>query len=190
MEAEKVHELCRQFPGIVIVDEAYIDFSDQESFSQQLDKYPNLVVMQTFSKAWGLAGIRLGMAFASEEIIGLLNKVKPPYNINQLTQKAALDALQKQAEQEKMVAIILQERNRMAKVLENLDFIQEVLPSNANFILVRVAAPNGLYDYLVKQGIIVRNRSNVHLCAGGIRITIGTAAENEKLIAALNKYSN
>lgn len=190
MEAEKVHELCREFPGIVVVDEAYIDFSDQASFSEQLDKYSNLVVMQTFSKAWGLAGIRLGMAFASEEIIGLLNKVKPPYNVNQLTQKAALEALQKRAEQEKMVTTILQERDRIAKVLENLDFIQEILPSNANFILVRVADPNGLYDYLVKQGIIVRNRSNVHLCAGGIRITVGTEAENDKLIAALNKYSN
>lgn len=190
MEADKIHELCRQFPGIVIVDEAYIDFSKQESFTKYLEKYPNLVVMQTFSKAWGMAGIRLGMAFASKEIIALLNKVKPPYNVNQLTQKAALDALQQSDEQKKMVELILRERDHLAKVLRSLDFVQEVLPSDANFILIRVDAPDRLYDYLVEQGIIVRNRSKVHLCAGGIRITVGLSTENEKLITALNKYSS
>lgn len=189
MDVEKAHELCANFPGIVVIDEAYIDFSERESFSQHLDEYPNLLVMQTFSKAWGLAGIRLGMAFANEEIIGLLNKVKPPYNINQLTQKAALDALQKATEQEKMVEIILQERGRLQEAFTRLPFIEAVLPSDANFILIRVADPNGLYDELVAQGIIVRNRSQVHLCAGGLRITVGTPAENQKLLAALSKYA-
>lgn len=189
MQADKIHELCAKFPGIVVVDEAYIDFSPQESFSQQLAQYPNLVVMQTFSKAWGLAGIRLGMAFASTGIIGLLNKVKPPYNVNQLTQKAALEALQQHEQQQRMVKEILTERSRLEESFEQLSFIEETLPSDANFILIRVADPNGLYQYLVEEGIIVRNRSKVHLCAGGIRITVGLPAENEKLLAALKKYA-
>lgn len=189
MQADKIHELCAKFPGIVVVDEAYIDFSLQESFSQQLAQYPNLVVMQTFSKAWGLAGIRLGMAFASTGIIGLLNKVKPPYNVNQLTQKAALEALQQHEQQQRMVKEILTERSRLEESFEQLSFIEETLPSDANFILIRVADPNGLYQYLVEEGIIVRNRSKVHLCAGGIRITVGLPAENEKLLAALKKYA-
>lgn len=189
MEEGKIHELCAKFSGIVVVDEAYIDFSSQESFSQQLDQYPNLVVMQTFSKAWGMAGIRLGMAFARKEIIDLLNKVKPPYNVNQLTQKVALEALQQYDEQQKMVSEILTERKQLEKMLKELSFIREVLPSDANFILIRVADPNGLYQYLVEEGIIVRNRSKVHLCEGGIRITVGLPAENEKLLAALKKYA-
>jgi len=187
--ATKLHELCAAFPGIVVIDEAYIDFSAEQSFTQYLAQYPNLVVMQTFSKAWGLAGIRLGMAFANKNIIELFNKVKPPYNINLLTQNAALEALRNASEQAEMVRIILAQRARLAAAFAQFDFIREVLPSDANFILVRVDSPNALYDYLVQQGIIVRNRSQVHLCTGGIRITVGTEAENNKLLAALRKYA-
>lgn len=180
--------LCEKFPGIVVVDEAYIDFSAQESFTRHLDKYPNLVVMQTFSKAWGLAGIRLGMAFASTEIIGLMNKVKPPYNVNQLTQKAALEALKKADQQQAMVKTILEQRKKLEGALEIQSFIKEVVPSNANFILIRVEDPNGLYKYLVSEKIIVRNRSNVHLCEGGIRISVGTPEENQRLLNSLIQY--
>lgn len=188
LEASRLHVLCEKFPGIVVVDEAYIDFSAQESFTRHLDKYPNLVVMQTFSKAWGLAGIRLGMAFASTEIIGLMNKVKPPYNVNQLTQKAALEALKKADQQQAMVKTILEQRKKLEGALEIQSFIKEVVPSNANFILIRVEDPNGLYKYLVSEKIIVRNRSNVHLCEGGIRISVGTPEENQRLLNSLIQY--
>lgn len=184
---DAIHELCQKFQGIVVIDEAYIDFSAQASFTQQLDQYPNLVVMQTFSKAWGLAGIRLGMAFASEEIIGLLNKVKPPYNVNQLTQKAALEALSNPAKQAEMVAILLKERIRLEETLKAFPFVQKVFPSDANFILIRVADALGLYNDLVREKIIVRNRSNVHLCEGGIRISVGRPEENDQLIQVLQK---
>lgn len=186
---DAIHELCQKFQGIVVIDEAYIDFSAQASFTQQLDQYPNLVVMQTFSKAWGLAGIRLGMAFASEEIIGLLNKVKPPYNVNQLTQKAALEALSKPAKQAEMVAILLKERTRLEQTLKALPFVQKVFPSDANFILIRVRDALGLYNDLVREKIIVRNRSNVHLCEGGIRISVGRPEENDQLIKVLQNLA-
>jgi histidinol-phosphate aminotransferase len=180
-----IHELCRRFTGIVVIDEAYIDFSDQPSFTATLPQYSNLVVMQTFSKAWGLAGIRLGMAFASEEIIALLNKVKPPYNINQLTQRAALKALESPEKQAEMVDILLKERARLEVVLTDLSFVEKVFPSDANFLLIRVPDALGLYNALVREKIIVRNRSNVHLCAGGIRISIGRPEENDRLIHVL-----
>ncbi|GAB5551906.1 MAG: histidinol-phosphate transaminase [Saprospiraceae bacterium] len=189
-DLDSLHELCQKFQGIVVIDEAYIDFSAQVSFTTQLDQYPNLVVMQTFSKAWGLAGIRLGMAFASEEIIGLLNKVKPPYNVNQLTQKAALEALTDPEKQVKMVAILLKERTRLEKTLKALPFVQKVFPSDANFILIRVADALGLYNDLVREKIIVRNRSNVHLCEGGIRISVGRPEENDQLIQVLQKLAS
>lgn len=186
---DTIHELCQKFQGIVVIDEAYIDFSAQASFISMLDQYPNLVVMQTFSKAWGLAGIRLGMAFASEEIIGLLNKVKPPYNVNQLTQKAALQALSNPAKQVEMVAILLKERIRLEETLKALPFVQKVFPSDANFILIRVADALGLYNDLVREKIIVRNRSNVHLCEGGIRISVGRPEENDQLIQVLQNLA-
>lgn len=184
-----VQRLIQDFPGIVVVDEAYIDFSQQPSFAQAIEQHPNLVVMQTFSKAWGLAGIRLGMAFAGTEVIELLNKVKPPYNVNQLTQKAALEALQRSDEQEQMVATLLDERRKLEAALPELPFVERVFPSQANFLLVRVDDPQALYRYLVDQKIIVRDRSNVHLCAGALRITVGTPDENQRLLETLRVYT-
>lgn len=181
-------DLIQQFPGIVVVDEAYIDFTQQKSLSLDLAQYENLVVMQTFSKAWGLAGIRLGMAFASEEIIHYFNKVKPPYNVNQLSQNMALEAMNKIEKQELEVAIILSERAKLIKALEELDFVEKVFPTSANFILIRVNDALGLYNQLVEKKIIVRNRSNVHLCEGGLRISVGRPEENDRLIQVLNQF--
>ncbi|MCB0553771.1 MAG: histidinol-phosphate transaminase [Phaeodactylibacter sp.] len=185
---DKVQELLAGFPGIVVVDEAYIDFSGQPSCINLLAEFPNLVVMQTFSKAWGMAGIRLGMAFASEEITGLFNKVKPPYNINQLTQEVALEALENQQQQEEWVQQILGQRVVLTQYLSGLDYVQRIYPSDANFLLVRVKDPKSVYDFLVSNGIIVRDRSRVALCEGCLRITIGTPEENEQLFRALLEF--
>lgn len=187
-EHARVEQLLKNFKGIVVVDEAYIDFSSQASCTTLLEKYPNLVVMQTFSKAWGMAGIRLGIAYASKEIIGLFNKVKPPYNINSLTQNAALQALKNHAKQQQQVEEILEERAMLATALIEFDFVQKVYPSDANFLLVRVDEPNELYRYLVKEKIIVRNRSSVLLCEGCLRITVGTKSENIRLLEVLKEY--
>ncbi|MEO0341011.1 MAG: histidinol-phosphate transaminase, partial [Bacteroidota bacterium] len=183
-------ELVQKFPGIVVVDEAYIDFTNQQSLVADLGQYENLVVMQTFSKAWGLAGIRLGMAFASEEIIHYFNKVKPPYNVNQLSQNAALAAMDKKEKQELEVAIILSERAKLIQALEDLDLVERVFPTSANFILIRVNDALSLYNQLVEKKIIVRNRSNVHLCEGGLRISVGRPEENDRLIQVLNQFSH
>ena len=180
-----VRELLANFPGIVVVDEAYIDFSAQQSATRWLGEFPNLVVMQTFSKAWGLAGIRLGMAFASEEIIGYFNKVKPPYNVNQLTQEAALKALGNKATKEKQVQQVLGQRALLQQYLGGLPFVQRVYPSDANFLLVKMEDARAVYDYLVEQGIIVRDRSRVTLCDDCLRITVGTPEENERVFRAL-----
>ena len=185
MHPEAIRQLAASFPGIVVVDEAYIDFSSQPSAIALLEDFPNLVVLQTFSKAWGMAGIRLGMAFASRAITDLFNKVKPPYNINQLTQEKALEALRDTSHKEEMVKQILSERTRLVAALHELPLVGRVYPSDANFVLVRVADPNALYRYLVERGIIVRNRHTVHLCAGSLRITIGTPEENQALLTAL-----
>lgn len=187
-ERVKVLELLEKFKGIVVLDEAYIDFSAEESYNQLLAKHPNLVVMQTFSKAWGMAAIRLGIAYASEEIIHYFNKVKPPYNVNILTQQAALKSLENHEQQQAWVAEILEERAQLMNVLADFSFIQKVYPSDANFLLMKVENPNELYQYLVEKGIIVRNRSTVPLCEGGLRITVGTKTENEKLIEAMKSY--
>lgn len=175
------------FDGIVVVDEAYIDFSDQPSFLQQLDKYPNMVVLQTFSKAWGLAGLRLGMAFASEEIIQTMNKVKYPYNVNMLTQQTALDELGKQEQIEQWVKETLIERNRLMQVFQTVKGCLKVYPSNANFFLARFENATDTYNYLVDNGIIVRNRSKIALCGNSLRVTIGTPAENDQLVECLNR---
>lgn len=190
MEVDKVEQLLRQFKGIVVVDEAYIDFSSKKSFIHRIEAFDNLVVLQTFSKAWGLAGIRLGMAFAQEEIIKLFNKVKPPYNINELTQRAALEALNTQAQQQAWVHKILGQRTVIQQFLAGLEYVERIYPSDANFILVKVRDPNDLYRYLVDKKIIVRNRSNVLLCEGCLRISVGTPKENEKLFAAMLDYGN
>ena len=185
IKTELIRALVADFPGIVAIDEAYIDFSSQASCIELLSEFPNLVVMQTFSKAWGLAGIRLGIAFASTEIISYLNKVKPPYNINQLTQTAALEALKNKAQQEQMIQTIIGQRALLQQYLISLEFVERIYPSDANFLLVKVQDPKGTYQYLVEQGIIVRDRSNVALCEGCLRITVGTPEENEKLVQAL-----
>lgn len=185
---EAIGRLAGAFPGITVVDEAYIDFSAQPSSLTLLDQYPRLVVMQTFSKAWGLAGIRLGMAFASEEIIGLFNKVKPPYNVNQLTQEAVLKALDNPGRQQQWVQSLLGQRTLLAQYLGGLDFVERIYPSDANFLLVKVREPRRVYDFLAGRGIIVRDRSRVALCEGCLRITIGTPEENEQLFRALLEF--
>lgn len=188
MQPDLVMELLEKFPGIVVLDEAYIDFSSQKSFSHYIDQYPNLVVTQTFSKAWGLAGIRLGMAFASKEIIHYFNKVKPPYNVNQLTQKAALEALNDTKIRTDWVFTILRERDALATHLAAFPFVQKVYPSDANFLMAKVDEPLALYQYLVTKGIIIRDRSTVPLCEGCLRFTVGRPEENKQLLAALKAY--
>lgn len=183
----RIRQLAAQFPGIVVIDEAYGDFSTRPSATELLPEFPNLVVMQTFSKAWGMAGMRLGMAFASEEVIHLFNKVKAPYNINQLTQLKALEALRDPSHKDEMVQVILHERTRLEGELPHLACVEKVFPSDANFLLVRVTDPYGIYRYLVEKGIIVRNRANVHLCEGALRITVGRPEENDRLLQALNQ---
>jgi len=188
VELERIRSLCAQFQGIVVVDEAYIDFSKQASCTSLLAEFPNLIVMQTFSKAWGMAGIRLGMAFASTEIIQLFNKVKPPYNINQLTQQIALEALETSYDDYKqLLSTLLSERERLVQGLRELPFVEKVFPSDANFMLIKMDDPNRTYQYLVEEGIIVRNRNTVHLCTGSLRITVGRPEENDALLNALNK---
>ena len=182
---EKISMLLESFEGLVIIDEAYIDFSNQESWVSQLHNYPNLIVTQTLSKAYGLAGIRLGICFASEEIITILNKIKPPYNVNELTQQRALQRVQDIEAVKNEVANILQERIKLEKELANLSFIEEVYQSDANFILAKVDNANSRYDQLLKKGIVVRNRSTQPLCENTLRFTVGTSEENEQLINAL-----
>ncbi len=188
LNTDKVEQLLDQFNGVVVIDEAYIDFSAKKSFIHRIEEFDNLVILQTFSKAWGLAGIRLGMAFAQKPIIALFNKVKPPYNINQLTQQAALEALKNQEQQQAWVNRILGQRTVIQQFLAGLDYVERIFPSDANFILVKVKDPNDLYRYLVDKKIIVRNRSSVLLCDGCLRISIGTPKENEKLFAAMLDY--
>jgi histidinol-phosphate aminotransferase len=171
--------------ALVIVDEAYIDFADVPSWTAQLDRYPNLVVLQTFSKAWGLAGLRLGMCFASPELIAVLNKIKPPYNISAPTQALALDALTHEADKRQMVTEIMAERQWLADALQTLPTVQQIHPSDANFLLVRFTDAKGTFAYLIDQQVIVRDRSSVKLCNGCLRITVGIRPENERLMAVL-----
>jgi histidinol-phosphate aminotransferase len=174
----------------VVVDEAYIDFSDEESFTTELAQYPNLLVMQTFSKAWGLANLRIGMAFASEEIIRILNLIKPPYNISGLTQEKVLASLEKADEIGKVVKTILEEREHLQKDLEALPFVKKIYPSHANFLLVKVPDAKKMYDDLVSSKIIVRDRSKVVLCEDCLRITVGTREENEAFLTSFQKIAD
>jgi len=190
LSRKAIHQVLAAFHGLVVVDEAYIDFSSERSYLSELDQYPNLVVLQTFSKAWGAAAIRLGMAFASPEIIGLLNKIKYPYNINQLTQEHALRLLADENKMKEQLVLILKGRTLLERRLRELPCVEMIYPSDANFILVRVTDANGIYNRLVKEGIIVRNRTNVTLCEGCLRITIGTEDENEQLINELEKIQS
>ncbi|HEY8930346.1 MAG TPA: histidinol-phosphate transaminase [Mucilaginibacter sp.] len=183
-----VETLLANFSGIVVVDEAYINFSRQKTFIQELTEYANLVVLQTLSKAWGLAGLRVGMAFASEEIIEVMNKVKPPYNVNEASQQLALQALANVDQVNGWIRETLAQRDKLVLGLKMFDFVLDIYPSDANFILVKTTDANGIYDFLVTQGIIVRNRSKVELCEGCLRITVGTPAENSTLLLTLQNY--
>jgi histidinol-phosphate aminotransferase len=183
----KAEALIQKFNGLVIVDEAYIDFTNHPGFVPLLKQYPNLVVLQTLSKAWGLAGIRLGLSFASAEIINVLNKIKPPYNISILSQQIALEALGKEKQKHDWVREIIAEREKLAGELKALPQVLEVFPSDANFLLTRVTDAKGIYQKLVDKGVIVRDRSNVLLCENCLRITVGTPAENQILIRELSR---
>lgn len=188
LNREDVEALLNNYFGIVVIDEAYINFSRHRSFAQELSEYPNLVVMQTLSKAWGLAALRLGMAFASEEIINVMNRIKPPYNINQATQELVLQALNRVEEVNEMIREIVKERKYLEAELPNLDVVKKVYPSDANFLLVQVTSPVDIYNYLLDKGIVVRDRSRVELCDGCLRITVGTPPENKTLLMALNEF--
>ena len=189
LDAKEIIALLQAFQGIVVIDEAYIDFSSQPSFIGILDEYPNLIILQTFSKAWGCAAIRLGMAFASPDIIGIFTKIKYPYNINLLTQQEALRMMQRHYEVQRWVSTLLEERARLMEAFARLSCCKKVFPTDANFFLTRVTHAKAIYDYLVDQGIIVRNRSNVTLCEDCLRITVGTRPENDTLLEALRNYT-
>lgn len=184
-EADKIEKLIKNFSGIVVIDEAYIDFSTQESWISRLKDFPNLIVTQTLSKAYGLAGIRLGICYASQEVISILNKIKPPYNVNQLTQEAALKRLKNQDKVNQEVHEIIIERNQLINDLQEIDLVEKIYPSDANFLLVKVDDADKRYDQLVKKGIVVRNRSNQILCENCLRFTVGISIENKKLINTL-----
>lgn len=184
---EDVEMVLNNFDGLVVIDEAYINFSRHRSFSIELEEYPNLVVMQTLSKAWGLAALRVGTAFASEEIITVMNKVKPPYNINQPSQELALQALEEVGQVNDMIREIVKEREALKESLLQLPPVKKVYPSDANFLLVKVDDARGMYEYLLQHQVVVRDRSRVELCEGCLRITVGTPAENKTLIDALSR---
>jgi len=185
-----IETVLANFKGLVIIDEAYINFAKQRTFIQELTEYPHLVILQTFSKAWGLAGLRLGMAFASSIVIDILNKVKAPYNISQSTQDLALAALQNVGQVNEWIKITVAERDLLSKKLLDLPMVRKVYPSDANFILVEVENAGATYNALVDKGIIIRDRSKVTLCEGCLRITIGTQKENEILLSALKSLKN
>ena len=185
---EDIEAILNNYFGLVVLDEAYINFSRSRSFIQELNEYPNLVVMQTLSKAWGLAALRIGMAFASEEIISVLNKVKPPYNINQASQELAVKALEEVEQVNDMIREIVAQRNLLEDHLRDLPQVIHIYPSDANFLFVKVTNPKDIYNYMLTKGIVVRDRSKVELCEGCLRITVGSPAENEQLLAALKKY--
>ncbi|RYZ29152.1 MAG: histidinol-phosphate transaminase [Chitinophagaceae bacterium] len=188
LDREAIEMVLNNFDGIVVVDEAYINYSRQRSFVTELKDYPNLVVMQTFSKAWGLAALRLGMIFASTAIVNVLNKIKPPYNINQATQELALKALDNLQDVNQMIQETVKEREVLMAELNTLPLVQKIFPTDANFVLVKIEGATAIYNYLKEQGIIVRNRSNVLLCDDSLRITVGTPDQNRQLIAALKDY--
>lgn len=188
MNRNDVEVLLNNFPGIVVIDEAYINYSKQKTFIQELTEYPNLIVMQTLSKAWGLAALRLGLCYASMDIIDLFNKVKPPYNINEASQELALEALQHTDQVINWIKEVVSQKQSLVKMLLKFSFVEKVYPSDANFILVKVKDADTLYDYLAAKGIVVRNRSKEVLCENCLRITVGTPGENEILINNLELF--
>jgi histidinol-phosphate aminotransferase len=189
MDRGDIEMILNNFNGLVVIDEAYINFSRHKSFIQELVDYPNVVVLQTFSKAWGLAGLRLGLAFASEDIIAVMNKVKPPYNISEATQQLAFQALQNVGQVNDMIEELVSMREALKEVLESLPGVERVYPSDANFLLVKISNAKDVYQYLLSKSIVVRDRSSVILCDDCLRITIGTEEENTKLVDALLEYS-
>jgi histidinol-phosphate aminotransferase len=187
---EKVTKILQKFTGLVVIDEAYIDFSEKESWLKKLQQYPNLVITQTLSKAYGLAGIRLGICYASREIIQILNKIKPPYNVNELTQQRALERLDSSDVVSTEIADILDERQRLFKALNEVEFINKVYKTDANFILIKVDDAHKRYEQLLNKGVVIRNRSNQPLCANTLRITVGTEGENTQLLKVFEDISN
>ena len=185
---EAIVEVLQKFQGIVIIDEAYADFSSERTFRSVLDRFPNMIVLNTMSKAWGCAALRLGMAFASKEIVDIFNKVKYPYNVNLLTQEQALEVLKNPLKVDEWVKNILQERSKVMAAFMELPICEKVYPTDANFFLAKMTDANAIYDYLVAQGIIVRNRNKVQLCGNCLRITIGNKSENAELLGALRQY--
>ena len=185
---EEITKVLEQFEGIVIIDEAYSDFSQEKPFRLELRNYKNLIVLNTFSKAWGCAAIRLGMAFAHPEIIDIYNKVKYPYNVNLMTQQKAMEVLKEPYETDKVIRILLQERARLISAFRDLPICEGIYPTDANFFLAKMTDAQKIYDYLVNKGIIVRNRTRISLCNNCLRITIGTKTENAELLSALRQY--
>lgn len=188
IDSGMIEKVVNAFDGIVVIDEAYTDFSRSVPFRLKLAKFPNIVVLNTMSKAWGCAGIRLGMAFAQKDIIDVFNKVKYPYNINVLTQRYAMDALKNSFRVEKWINTIVEERGRMVTAFRALPVCRKIYPTDANFFLAKMDDAQAIYDYLVRKGIIVRNRTNVCMCENCLRVTIGTKSENNELLAALRQY--
>lgn len=186
----EIEQVLKSFDGLVVIDEAYSDFSSEKPFRLELEKYPRMIVLNTFSKAWGCAAIRLGMAFAAKEIIDIFNKVKYPYNVNRLTQEEALKMLRQDYEIKRWIGSLLEERTRLIGEFGKLAVCRHIFPTDANFFLTRVTDARRIYDYLVDKGIIVRNRTNVTLCQDCLRITIGTRPENDALLEALNEYKD
>lgn len=186
-EATKIEQLINNFNGIVVIDEAYIDFSKEKSWLSRLNEFPNLIVTQTLSKAYGMAGIRLGICYASEEIISILNQIKPPYNVNKLTQQKALERLSNLEKVSQEIDAIVKQRNWLISELENIVIIEKIYPSDANFLLVKVDNANKRYNELIKKGIVIRNRTNQVLCNNCLRFTVGSQTENIKLIKALKE---
>jgi histidinol-phosphate aminotransferase len=182
---ESVMTLLEHFNGLIVIDEAYIDFSEKESWLQKLEQYPNLIITQTLSKAYGLAGIRLGICYASAQIISVLNKIKPPYNVNELTQRRALERLDNMNMIQSEIKAIIGQRSELLKVLLDVKYVEKIYPTEANFILIKVDDANKRYDDLIAKGIVIRNRTTQPLCENCLRLTIGTEEENKKLIAAL-----
>jgi histidinol-phosphate aminotransferase len=189
MNRQDIEVILNNFRGLVVIDEAYINFSRHRSFIQELADYPNLVVLQTLSKAWGLAGLRLGMAFASEAVIEVYNKVKPPYNISQATQELVLKALEEVGQVNDMIRLLVGSREQLSLALSGLPVVLTVYPSDANFLLVKTTDARGLYGWLLAEGIVVRDRSKVELCEGCLRITVGTEEENAALVSAMGRFA-
>ncbi|OAD92829.1 histidinol-phosphate transaminase [Aequorivita soesokkakensis] len=188
ISSEAILNLLKNFNGLVVIDEAYIDFSEEESWITKLNEFSNLIITQTLSKAYGLAGIRLGICYASSEIISVLNKIKPPYNINELTQQKAIEQLQNVEKVQMEITSLIEEKNQLLKALNEKKFIKKIYPTDANFILIKVDDAEKRYSQLLENGIVVRNRSSQPLCENTLRITIGTPSENEKLITILKEF--